>query len=118
VLDYLYQKLYPVHYVQTHHSAPVFEVVQHLQMIDAEAEATTDLPPEETPKKKKGKKHHWFSHDGIGGWLMQSICSVALNSVKYFIKTNFVLSLISMMVGYRLCIHLPYNTIFGRGKFW
>jgi len=63
---------------------------------DVEEEATPNV--EEAPKKKKSKLHHWLLHDGIAGWFMQSVCSVTLSGVKYFIKTNFVLTLISMMV--------------------
>jgi len=77
----------------------IIELVHHLQVTDVEAGATTDLYSEEIPKKKKSRLCHWFSHDGIGGWVIQSIRSAALKGVKYFIKTNFVLTLISMMVG-------------------
>jgi len=77
----------------------IVELVHHLQVTDVEEGVSTDLPSEEISKKKKSRLRHWFSHDGIGGWLMQSIRSAALKSIKYFIKTNFVLTLISMMVG-------------------
>ena len=77
----------------------IFEIVQHLQLMDIETGATTDHPPEETPKKKKNKLRHWFSHDGVAGWLIQSVRSAILKSVKYFIQTNFALTLVSMMVG-------------------
>ena len=72
---------------------------KYLQAVDIETGNTTKHPPKETRKKKKSKVHHWFSHDGIGGWLIQSIHVAVLKSVKYFISINFVLSLISMMVG-------------------
>ena len=71
--------------------------VQCLQSKDVEEGATPNV--EEAPKKKKKSKlRHLFSHDGVTGWLIQSVRSVTLNSVQYFIETNFVLTLISMMV--------------------
>jgi len=67
--------------------------VQCLQSKDVEEGATPIV--EEAPKKKKNtsKLRHLFSHDGITGWLIQSVRSVTLNSVQYFIETNFVLTI-------------------------